>query len=87
MSCQHIGLHGLQVLFFLGIEFPCGEFLMSRKELERELVKKTGESVRTIRRRGFSIVNVQERDFDPEPNLLPAQIIDWDQVEAERRVA
>lgn len=60
---------------------------MSRKELERELAQKTGESVRTIRRRGFSMVNVKEKDFDPEPNLLPSQVIDWDQVEAERRAA
>lgn len=60
---------------------------MSRKDLERELVQKTGESVRTIRRHGFSIVNPRERDFDPEPDLLPIQVIDWDQIEAERRVA
>lgn len=62
---------------------------MSRTDFERALVSATGESLRTIRRRGFSMLNLQEADFDPEPNDLPAQIVDWDQRQqvAERRAA
>lgn len=62
---------------------------MSRTDFERALVSATGESLRTLRRRGFSMLNLQETDFDPEPNDLPAQIVDWDQRQhvAERRAA
>lgn len=54
---------------------------MTRRELERELSAVTGESLRTIRRRGFSVVDLGDSDFDPEPNDLPAQVLDWDSYE------
>ena len=51
---------------------------MTQYELECQLASVTGESLRTIRRRGFSMVDLNLQDFDPEPNDLPAQVLDWD---------
>lgn len=60
---------------------------MTQQELESAVARATGESMQTIRRRGFSIVDPRETDFDPEPNILPAQFIDWDQADMQRRAA
>lgn len=60
---------------------------MTEQELNRAIARKTGESLKTIRRRGFSIVRPKRENFDPEPNLLPPQVIDWDQADAQRRAA
>ena len=57
---------------------------MTQQQLEREVAEATGESLRTIHRRGFSIVDMQQTEFDPEPNILPAQVVDWDDVQASR---
>jgi len=48
---------------------------MTHYDLERELVRKTGETLSTIRGRGFSLIET--------PELEPL-IIDWDQLESER---
>lgn len=48
---------------------------MTQCELERELTRVTGESITTIRRRGFSIV---------EPPALEPLTVNWDALEAER---
>lgn len=56
---------------------------MTQSELEREVSEATGESLKTVRRRGFSIVKPHDDNFDPEPNILPFQMMDWD--EQERR--
>jgi hypothetical protein len=48
---------------------------MTQRELERELAHMTGESLSTIRQRGFSLA---------EPPELEPLVVDWDQVEAER---
>jgi hypothetical protein len=50
---------------------------MTQQEFERALVRATGESVETIRSRGFSLVE--------PPNLEPL-IVDWDQLQAERGI-
>jgi hypothetical protein len=55
---------------------------MTQEDLDREVAEATGESLSTIRHRGFSIVNLEDADFDPEPNILPAQFIDWDELHA-----
>ena len=60
---------------------------MSQQELDAAVAQATGESMRTIRRRGFSIVDPELIDFDPEPNVLPMQIVDWDALEQRRRAA
>jgi hypothetical protein len=48
---------------------------MTQREIERELALATGESLSTIRSRGFSIV---------EPPELEPLTVDWDAVAAER---
>lgn len=58
---------------------------MSQAELERQVSRLTGESLREVRRRGFSIVTPQLSVFDPDPGeLSEPQFLDWDQVEADR---
>jgi hypothetical protein len=59
-------------LFFL----PVGkDFAMTHAEMERELSRSTGESLATIRRRGFQLV---------EPPVAGPQLVDWDELDAER---
>jgi hypothetical protein len=60
---------------------------MSQHELDSAVAQATGESLRTIRRRGFSIIDPTDPEFDSEPNIRPAQIVDWDALEAQRRAA
>ena len=60
---------------------------MTQKELHRAIARQTGESSKTIRRRGFSIVKPKVKNFDPEPNQLPSQMVDWDEADARRRSA
>ena len=50
---------------------------MSIDQLEREIAQATGESLQTIRRRGFQLAMPAIVDFDPEPSEEPATI-DWD---------
>ena len=48
---------------------------MTQCQFERELSRATGESIATLRSRGFSLVE--------PPNLEPL-VVDWDELEAER---
>jgi hypothetical protein len=48
---------------------------MTQLELERELARHTGDSLSTIRRHGFGLVE--------SPELEPLAV-DWDQLDAER---
>jgi hypothetical protein len=48
---------------------------MSQAEFEREFARQTGESLATIRRRGFQLLEMPE----PEP-----QVVDWDTLQQER---
>lgn len=50
---------------------------MTQQDFECALVRATGESVDTIRSRGFSLV---------EPPDLKPLVVDWDQLQAERRI-
>ena len=60
---------------------------MSQYELDSAVAQATGESLQTIRRRGFSIIDPTQIDFDSEPNITGAQIVDWDALEARRHAA
>jgi hypothetical protein len=58
---------------------------MQQREVEYAVARVTGESLGTIRRHGFVLVDSLSSDrFDPEPNDLPAQMIDWDNLPAPR---
>ena len=48
---------------------------MTQAEMERELAEMTGESVGTIRRRGFQLV---------EPPVVYPRIVDWDRLHEDR---
>ena len=56
---------------------------MTQAKLNRAVARATGESLGTIRRRGFSIGDPLDVDFDPEPYSPPA-MIDWDDLDAHR---
>jgi len=64
---------------------------MNQSDLNRAVVRATGETVETINHMGFSIADPAEVHFDPEPCDfdidLENRVIDWDAVDAERRVA
>lgn len=48
---------------------------MTQQELERALALQTGESLSTIRGRGFSLV---------EPPRRAPLVVDWDQIDTQR---
>ena len=52
-----------------------------QRDLDREVAKHTGEDVTTIRRRGFSVIDLQDDDFDPEPDLRAPFVLDWDDLD------
>lgn len=53
---------------------------MTRKELFRQVAEATGESSRTIARRGFSLVEDPQHFIDQEPDRPPL-VVDWDHVQ------
>lgn len=57
---------------------------MNPNRLHRAVARATGETLREIRRRGFGPADPPEVDFDPEPNDVPPQTVDWDALELER---
>ncbi len=57
---------------------------MTQQQLDRLVAEATGEDLRAIRRRGFSIANPVEVNFDPEPDQRPPQWVDWDLLDLER---
>jgi hypothetical protein len=60
---------------------------MSQEELNEAVAAATGESVRTIRRRGFSVVTPLTV-FDPnDDQAASSPYVDWDQADATRRFA
>ena len=57
---------------------------MTQQQLDRAVAEATGESIRTIRRHGFSLVTPLSI-FDPDADeIAQPQVLDWDQIEAER---
>jgi hypothetical protein len=59
---------------------------MTQRRLIEAVAAATGESLRQIRQRGFGLADPFEVDFDPEPDDLPPQTVDWDSVDADRLV-
>jgi hypothetical protein len=55
-----------------------------QREIDNAVAAVTGEDLRVVRHRGFSIVDLENDNFDPEPDLLPPQTIDWDELESSR---
>jgi hypothetical protein len=51
---------------------------MRQRQLEQHLARVTGESVKFIRQRGFSIVESEEQQFERELEATLPHVIDWD---------
>lgn len=60
---------------------------MTQEQLDQLVAEATGEDVRSIRQRGFSVADLQEVNFDPEPDQRPPLVIDWDDLDRERNLA
>ncbi len=59
---------------------------MTQNQLDREVASALGEDLQEVRRRGFSLADPLDVDFDPEPNDLPPQVLDWDEYDSEHQV-
>jgi hypothetical protein len=57
---------------------------MTQYEVDCAVADVTGETLSDVRRMGFSIADPSEVNFDPEPDDLLPQAIDWDVVDLER---
>ena len=60
---------------------------MTQADLEREVSRATGESRGTVRRRGFSILPLRDRQREEEFQEAGPQLVDWDEQDAIRRRA
>ena len=58
---------------------------MTQMQLDQLVAAATGEDVRAISQRGFTIADLSEVNFDPEPDQRMPQVLDWDELEQERR--
>jgi hypothetical protein len=57
---------------------------MTQSEIDCAVACRTGEELHEIERRGFTIADLDEANFDPEPDDRPPQYMDWDEFELER---
>jgi hypothetical protein len=60
---------------------------MYQKQLNQLVADATGEDLHEIRHRGFSLVDPFESNFDPEPDELSPNFVDWDELALQRNVA
>lgn len=60
---------------------------MTQNELEDAVARATGEDVCQIRARGFGPADLLNVDFDPEPDNLPHQRVEWDRLDLDRNVS
>lgn len=62
---------------------------MTQTEINRAVARVTGESLRTVCGRGFSLADPDFVDYDPEPtdetSAIEDRIVDWDRLDARRR--
>jgi hypothetical protein len=59
-------------------------FTMTQSRLNRAVARATGESLSTIRRLGFSMIEPDALEYDHEPAV--PNVVDWDDVDSERVV-
>ena len=57
---------------------------MTQSRLNRAVARATGESLSTIKRLGFSIVEPEALEYDHEP--AEPSFVDWDDLDSERVV-
>jgi hypothetical protein len=58
---------------------------MEQRELNRQVARATGESIRYVRKHGFIPLDVHSHTFDPDPEERPPLWVDWDELEASGR--
>ena len=57
---------------------------MTQREIDTAVAVATGEPPSVIRRRGFGIADPADVNFDPEPDNVPPQYLDWEQMQEVR---
>jgi hypothetical protein len=60
---------------------------MNQSQLDHAVARATGESLGTINHMGFSLADAETVRYDPEPSRRPPLVVDWDDLDARRRVA
>lgn len=53
----------------------------NQHDLDHAVASATGEDLQVIRRRGFSLINLCDDNFDPEVDQRAPYVIDWDEHE------
>ena len=59
---------------------------MTQHQLDTAVAIATGESPSVIRRHGFGIADPLDVHFDPEPDDVPPQYLDWERMQEVRLV-
>ena len=54
---------------------------MTQAQIDRAVSRALGEDVRAIHQRGFSLVDPDNDNFDPECDSQEPQMIDWDNLD------
>ncbi len=57
---------------------------MTQNEINAAVAEATGDDLCEIRHLGFSIADPETVYFDPEPDDLPPQVVDWDALAEQR---
>ena len=57
---------------------------MQQRDLDRAVARATGETVSTIKQRGFLLADQSNRSDTEEPDYEP-HIVDWDELDVQRR--
>ncbi len=55
--------------------------------LEHAVARATGESLNRVRRTGFSFACPPDVHFDPEPDVRPANCVNWDSLRLRQGIA
>lgn len=57
---------------------------MTQRDLDTAVSVAAGESPSVIRRRGFRFADPLDVNFDPEPDDVPPQWLEWQQMQEEQ---
>ena len=57
---------------------------MNQNQLNKAIIRATGEDLATIRRIGFSVADPDDVSFDPERPLRRPRVVNWDRLDAQR---
>lgn len=60
---------------------------MTQAELNQAVAEATGESLGTIRRRGFSVVPLQMGEPEDQDDTALPGVVDWDSLQRQQRRA